>query len=174
MISAKYVKLFDVYRVVADEQQRLIVDINHVFSEHFPISHTACAGDLLADKFDVFLRDRHRHAILVGELCAAENVKMEMRNALAGVVTAVGITRIRRDTRRASRFSECFQKCKRRFRCSYGEISSTEAMWVFGITSTCTGACGLISRNARIFSSSYSLVDGISPAAILQKRQFSI
>ena len=37
----------------------------------------------------------------------------------------------------------------------------------FGMTRTCTGACGLISRNARTFSSSYTMLEGISLFMIL-------
>ena len=34
-----------------------------------------------------------------------------------------------------------------------------------------SGACGLMSRNANIISSSYTLFDGISPSIILQNKQ---
>src|SRR6516225_7664874 len=46
------------------------------------------------------------------------------------------------------------------------------AMCLRGITSTCVSAAGRMSRNATNSSSSWTFVDGISPAAILQKRQF--
>lgn len=39
----------------------------------------------------------------------------------------------------------------------------------FGMTRTCTGACGLISLNANTFSSSYTMLEGISFAMILSK-----
>ena len=39
----------------------------------------------------------------------------------------------------------------------------------FGMTRTCTGACGLISLNASTFSSSYTMLEGISFAMILSK-----
>src|SRR6266702_3831479 len=46
------------------------------------------------------------------------------------------------------------------------------SMCLRGITSTCVSAAGRMSRNATNSSSSWTFVDGISPAAILQKRQF--
>jgi len=36
---------------------------------------------------------------------------------------------------------------------------------------TCPGACGNISRNAKVYSSSYILNEGISQAMILEKRE---
>ena len=47
-------------------------------------------------------------------------------------------------------------------------------MCSFGTASRCTGATGLMSWNARISSSSYTLRLGISPRTILQKMQFSV
>src|SRR6478735_5601253 len=45
-------------------------------------------------------------------------------------------------------------------------------MWSRGIARMCVGARGAMSRNAMTTSSSWTLVDGISPATILQNRQF--
>jgi hypothetical protein len=51
--------------------------------------------------------------------------------------------------------------------------SAAEAMWAFGSTRRCVGACGLMSRIAITRSSSWSLVEGISPATMRQNRQSS-
>src|SRR6185436_11152179 len=45
-------------------------------------------------------------------------------------------------------------------------------MWSRGTTRMCVGARGAMSRKATITSSSWTFVDGISPATILQNRQF--
>ena len=45
---------------------------------------------------------------------------------------------------------------------------------ILGISKVWPGAFGLMSKKATTASSSYTLVAGISPAAILQKIQFSI
>jgi len=42
-------------------------------------------------------------------------------------------------------------------------ISANEAICFLGITNTCIGAAGFISLNASTSSSSYTLLDGISP-----------
>src|ERR1700748_3473542 len=44
-------------------------------------------------------------------------------------------------------------------------------MWRLGMTSTCTGACGLMSAKASVSSSSCTRVAGMAPETILQKRQ---
>src|SRR5262249_3474437 len=44
-------------------------------------------------------------------------------------------------------------------------------MCFFGMTSTCVGACGLISSNARVCSSSYTFFDGTSPRIMRQNKQ---
>src|SRR5262245_31281418 len=49
--------------------------------------------------------------------------------------------------------------------------SAAEAMCSRGITRMCVGARGAMSRNATITSSSWTIVEGIVPAAILQNRQ---
>src|SRR5688572_32264732 len=54
--------------------------------------------------------------------------------------------------------------------CSDPALSS-ESTWSRGITRMCVGACGERSLNATHTSSSNTRVDGISPAAILQKIQ---
>ena len=41
----------------------------------------------------------------------------------------------------------------------------------FGITRTCVGACGLMSRNAITASSWWTILAGIFPATMSQKRQ---
>ena len=46
-------ELFNIYRVVADEQDRLIIDINHIFAEHLFIPHVFDADKLFTDKFYV-------------------------------------------------------------------------------------------------------------------------
>ena len=45
--------------------------------------------------------------------------------------------------------------------------------WLRGITSTCVGACGLMSRNATARSVDSTTSAGMSPATILQNRQSS-
>src|SRR2546428_2802616 len=52
--------------------------------------------------------------------------------------------------------------------------SSTDAMCFFGSRSTCTGACGLLSRTAMTSSSSNTFCDGMAPATIRQNRQSDI
>src|SRR2546426_424386 len=52
--------------------------------------------------------------------------------------------------------------------------SSTDAMCFFGSSSTCTGACGLMSRTAMTSSSSNTFCDGMAPATIRQNRQSDI
>jgi hypothetical protein len=49
--------------------------------------------------------------------------------------------------------------------------SATEAMWSRGTTRMCVGARGTMSRKATTRSSSWTFVDGIVPATILQNRQ---
>src|SRR6185503_8697102 len=49
--------------------------------------------------------------------------------------------------------------------------SAAEAMWSRGTTRMCVGAKGAMSRKATITSSSWTFVEGISPATILQNRQ---
>ena len=49
-----------------------------------------------------------------------------------------------------------------------------DAVLAAGTMSVCTGICGLTSSNASTRSSSYTFVDGISPATILQNRQSSL
>lgn len=44
-------ELFNIYRIVADEQNRLIIDINHIFAEHLFIPHVFDADKLFTDKF---------------------------------------------------------------------------------------------------------------------------
>lgn len=44
-------ELFNIYRIVADEQNRLIIDINHIFSEHLFIPHVFDTDKLFTDKF---------------------------------------------------------------------------------------------------------------------------
>ena len=47
-----------------------------------------------------------------------------------------------------------------------------EGTWRRGMASTCVGARGFTSRKTMTCSSSYTRSEGISPASILQKRQF--
>src|SRR5205807_7654475 len=55
---------------------------------------------------------------------------------------------------------------------SLGSFASlSDARWSVGITRTCVGACGFKSRNASIPSPRFTIVAGISPAAILQNTQ---
>ena len=49
--------------------------------------------------------------------------------------------------------------------------SAAEATWALGMRRMCVGARGAMSRIARTASSSWTFVDGISPATIRQKRQ---
>ncbi len=44
-------ELFNIYRVVADKQDRLIVNINHIFAEHLFIPHVFDADKLFTDKY---------------------------------------------------------------------------------------------------------------------------
>ena len=53
-------------------------------------------------------------------------------------------------------------------------ISKTFATCAFGITRACPLVAGPMSKITLTSSSSYKVVDGISPAAILQKIQLSI
>src|SRR5271166_750397 len=46
-------------------------------------------------------------------------------------------------------------------------------MCCLGMMSTCVGALGLMSSKTYTLSSSYTFFEGILPAMILQKRQFS-
>src|SRR6516162_3690134 len=63
-----------------------------------------------------------------------------------------------RHSRGSTRPSAAADSSERRSRVSAGS---------FGTTSVCPSASGLISRNARTFSSSYTLLQGISPRTIL-------
>jgi|GEM_PF-7020166 len=53
------VLLFDKYGVVTYEQNGLVIDVDHVFSEHFPGADFSGPGDLLADVFNETGRAGH-------------------------------------------------------------------------------------------------------------------
>src|SRR3989344_4470202 len=57
---------------------------------------------------------------------------------------------------------------------SASSISKISAECFFGMTSACPGFTGLMSRNASVSSSSYTICAGSSRAAILQKIQSAI
>lgn len=50
-------------------------------------------------------------------------------------------------------------------------IAAASAWWCLGTTSTCAGACGSRSRNAKMSSVSCTTVAGTSPATIRQNKQ---
>src|SRR5258708_5023323 len=54
---------------------------------------------------------------------------------------------------------------------SASSASLSPTMCFLGMINTWVGACGLISSKAKLRSSSYTFLEGILPAMILQKRQ---
>src|SRR5262245_8489449 len=54
---------------------------------------------------------------------------------------------------------------------SFASSTFSDSIWRLGITSTCVGACGLMSSNASSCSSSKTILPGTSRRTILQKRQ---
>ena len=49
----------DKNRIVAHEQDRLVVKIDRCVAEHFPVPHGTEARDLFADKGEIFFRSGH-------------------------------------------------------------------------------------------------------------------
>ena len=61
----RFRQALDKNRIVAHEQDRLVVKIDRCVAEHFPVPHGAEARDLLADEGEIFFRSGHMHTSLM-------------------------------------------------------------------------------------------------------------
>lgn len=60
-----FIQHFHIYRIVADQQNRLFVDIDQIFTEHFAIADFPAARDLLHDIFHKFRTGSHDGASFI-------------------------------------------------------------------------------------------------------------
>ena len=73
-------QLFCINRIAAHQQHGFVVYIYHVFAEHLPIAHRACARDLPADKFKIFHRACHPWYLFLPAVLS-ENNAAQFKNA---------------------------------------------------------------------------------------------
>ena len=101
---------------------------------------------------------------------AAQDVEVQVENGLTGIRAAVG----NHPVATGEVFGSGDLGNHRKNVGNHSAVflcDATEEMWALGITKMWVGAWGAMSRKAKIWSSSYTFVQGMFPFAILQNKQ---